>query len=58
MSRPADMEDLLLIGAQKARAVAAPFLAELREAVGLRSFVNQLRRRSPPRRKPPKPRAS
>ena len=41
MSRPADMEDLLLIGAQKARAVAAPFLAELREAVGLRSFVNQ-----------------
>ena len=39
MSRPADMEDLLLIGAQKARAVAAPFLAELREAVGLRSFV-------------------
>ena len=41
MSRPADMEDLLLIGAKKARAVAAPFLAELREAVGLRSFVNQ-----------------
>jgi tryptophanyl-tRNA synthetase len=41
MSRPSDMEDLLLIGAQKARAVAAPFLAELREAVGLRSFVNQ-----------------
>ncbi|MGY2290458.1 tryptophan--tRNA ligase [Pseudomonas sp. SDO528_S397] len=41
MSRPDDMEDLLLIGAQKARAVAAPFLAELREAVGLRSFVTQ-----------------
>jgi tryptophanyl-tRNA synthetase len=41
MSRPADMEDLLLIGAKKARAVAAPFLAELREAVGLRSFINQ-----------------
>jgi len=41
MSRPSDMEDLLLIGAKKARAVAAPFLAELREAVGLRSFVNQ-----------------
>ncbi|WEL91246.1 tryptophan--tRNA ligase [Pseudomonas sp. CBSPCBW29] len=40
MSRPSDMEDLLLIGAKKARAVAAPFLAELREAVGLRSFVN------------------
>lgn len=41
MSRPDDMEDLLLVGAQKARAVAAPFLAELREAVGLRSFVTQ-----------------
>ena len=41
MSRPSDMEDLLLVGAKKARAVAAPFLAELREAVGLRSFVNQ-----------------
>ncbi|WP_339528945.1 tryptophan--tRNA ligase [Pseudomonas mucidolens] len=41
MSRPSDMEDLLLVGARKARAVAAPFLQELREAVGLRSFVNQ-----------------
>ncbi|XMB47961.1 tryptophan--tRNA ligase [Pseudomonas fluorescens] len=41
MSRPSDMEDLLSIGAKKARAVAAPFLAELREAVGLRSFVSQ-----------------
>ena len=41
MARPSDMEDLLLVGAKKARAVAAPFLAELREAVGLRSFVNQ-----------------
>jgi len=40
MARPSDMEDLLLVGANKARAVAAPFLQELREAVGLRSFVN------------------
>ena len=39
MSRPADMEDILLAGAQKARKIASPFLAELREAVGLRSFV-------------------
>ena len=39
MSRPADMEDILLAGAQKARKTATPFLAELREAVGLRSFV-------------------
>lgn len=41
MARPSDMEDLLLVGAKKARAVAGPFLQELREAVGLRSFVNQ-----------------
>ena len=40
MSRPADMEDILKTGAQKARAIATPFLDELREAVGLRSFEN------------------
>ncbi|MFH6565242.1 MULTISPECIES: tryptophan--tRNA ligase [Pseudomonas] len=40
MSRPADMEDILLAGAQKARKTAIPFLAQLREAVGLRSFVS------------------
>ena len=40
MSRPSDMEDILLAGAQKARKTATPFLAELREAVGLRSFVS------------------
>lgn len=39
MSRPSDMEDILLAGAQKARKTATPFLAQLREAVGLRSFV-------------------
>ncbi|MDY7561837.1 tryptophan--tRNA ligase [Pseudomonas sp. 10B1] len=38
MARPADLEDILLAGAVKARAVATPFLGELREAVGLRSF--------------------
>ncbi|MOA11437.1 Tryptophan--tRNA ligase [compost metagenome] len=41
MERPSDLEDILQIGAKKARAVATPFLNELREAVGLRSFVNQ-----------------
>ncbi|VVP41957.1 tryptophan--tRNA ligase [Pseudomonas fluorescens] len=41
MERPADLEDMLQIGAKKARAVATPFLNELREAVGLRSFVAQ-----------------
>ncbi|MCP1441576.1 tryptophanyl-tRNA synthetase [Pseudomonas sp. GGS8] len=41
IGRPADLEDILQIGAKKARAVATPFLGELREAVGLRSFVAQ-----------------
>ncbi|WP_347901960.1 tryptophan--tRNA ligase [Pseudomonas purpurea] len=41
IERPADLEDILQIGAKKARSVATPFLNELREAVGLRSFVNQ-----------------
>jgi tryptophanyl-tRNA synthetase len=38
IERPADLEDILQAGAQKARRVATPFLGELREAVGLRSF--------------------
>ena len=38
IQRPADLEDILLAGAQKARRAATPFLEELREAVGLRSF--------------------
>lgn len=41
MTRPSDLEDILQAGARKARSVATPFLGELREAVGLRSFVNQ-----------------
>ncbi|MGG7555413.1 tryptophan--tRNA ligase [Pseudomonas sp. ES3] len=41
IERPADLEDILQAGAKKARAVATPFLNELREAVGLRSFVAQ-----------------
>jgi tryptophanyl-tRNA synthetase len=38
IERPADLEDILQAGAQKARRTATPFLGELREAVGLRSF--------------------
>lgn len=38
IERPADLEDILQAGAQKARRIATPFLGELREAVGLRSF--------------------
>ena len=42
ISQPAELEDILLEGAAKARKVATPFLAKLREAVGLRSFRSQL----------------
>ncbi|MBB2495517.1 tryptophan--tRNA ligase [Aquipseudomonas ullengensis] len=38
IEQPADLEDILLAGAAKARKTATPFLNELREAVGLRSF--------------------
>ncbi|WP_271410845.1 tryptophan--tRNA ligase [Pseudomonas sp. Q1-7] len=38
IERPADLEDILFAGAAKARKIATPFLGELREAVGLRSF--------------------
>ncbi|PTR33497.1 tryptophanyl-tRNA synthetase [Luteibacter sp. OK325] len=37
MSRPDDMEDILLAGAARARAIAAPLVETLRDAVGLRS---------------------
>lgn len=40
LARPADLEDILLAGAAKARRTATPFLEQLREAVGLRSFRN------------------
>ncbi|WP_394561606.1 tryptophan--tRNA ligase [Aquipseudomonas alcaligenes] len=42
ITRPADLEDILLAGAAKARKIATPFLGELREAVGLRSFREQV----------------
>ncbi|VCU70702.1 Tryptophan--tRNA ligase [Pigmentiphaga humi] len=35
MARPAEIEDILQEGARKARALATPFMAELRAAVGL-----------------------
>ena len=38
IARPGDIEDALLAGAGKARELARPFLARLREAVGLRSL--------------------
>jgi tryptophanyl-tRNA synthetase len=39
IAHPERIEETLLAGARKARAVAAPFLAELRAAVGLRRMV-------------------
>ena len=39
MAHPERIEETLMEGARKARLVAAPFLAELREAVGLRRMV-------------------
>ena len=38
IAKPGDLEDILQVGAAKARRIATPFLGELREAVGLRNF--------------------
>lgn len=38
MSNPARIEEILQEGARKARAIATPFIKELRQAVGLRSL--------------------
>ncbi|RFO96745.1 tryptophan--tRNA ligase [Rhodoferax lacus] len=40
MEHPEEVEALLLAGAQKARAIATPFMAQLRQAVGLRSLTS------------------
>ena len=39
MAHPERIEDVLMEGARKARLVSAPFLADLRHAVGLRRMV-------------------
>jgi tryptophanyl-tRNA synthetase len=41
MDNPAEIERILQDGARKARAIATPFLAELRQAVGLRNLADQ-----------------
>ena len=38
MAKPQEIEELLQIGAKKARGIARPFLGRLRDAVGLRAF--------------------
>lgn len=39
ISKPRELEDILQAGAAKARKIATPFMAQLRDAVGLRSFA-------------------
>ena len=51
MTRPGELEDILQAGAVKARKVATPFLAELREAVGLRNFRSDIQRTAPGKKK-------
>jgi len=41
MANPAELESILRAGAQKARALATPFMARLRHAVGLRNLAVQ-----------------
>jgi tryptophanyl-tRNA synthetase len=46
MAHPDEIEDILREGAKKARTVATPFVASLREAVGLGSLVASTKARS------------
>jgi tryptophanyl-tRNA synthetase len=39
MASPRDVEDVLRLGAEKARAVSRPFLAEIRDKVGIRALA-------------------
>lgn len=51
LAKPAELEDILQAGALKARRIATPFLGELREAVGLRSFRSEAQGASVTRKK-------
>ncbi|SEW16293.1 tryptophanyl-tRNA synthetase [Luteibacter sp. 329MFSha] len=48
MAKPDDMEDILLAGAAKARAIAGPLVETLREAVGLRRSSSALKAAAAP----------
>ena len=39
IASPGEVEKLLLAGAEKARAVSRPFIAEIRERVGIRQLA-------------------
>jgi tryptophanyl-tRNA synthetase len=51
IAKPAELEDILQAGAAKARRIATPFLGELRESVGLRSFRSQAQVAAPSKKK-------
>jgi tryptophanyl-tRNA synthetase len=57
VAHPERIEETLMEGARKARAISAPFLARLREAVGLRRMTAALssggEQRAAPKAKPP-----
>jgi tryptophanyl-tRNA synthetase len=57
MASPGQMEDILLAGAAKARAIAGPLVETLREAVGLRSARHKLATREAPAATPAVPKA-
>jgi tryptophanyl-tRNA synthetase len=48
MSKPAELEAILQEGAAKARQIATPFMADIRQAVGLKSFVSCATTTPPP----------
>jgi len=47
LHNPAELDRLLLAGAEKARSLATPFIRELRHAVGLRALSSGLDRQAP-----------
>lgn len=51
MSRPDDIEDILAIGARKAREIATPFVGRLRQAVGLRNSLSKAQDKQAKRKK-------
>ena len=55
MANPAQIETILLAGAAKARTLAAPFMAELRAAVGLRAMQGLAQPQAAVQTEPPAP---
>jgi tryptophanyl-tRNA synthetase len=47
INNPAELDRLLLVGAEKARSLASPFIRELRHAVGLRALSSGITQAAP-----------